>query len=145
MDGKPIFTARQVLQVYVPPAGNRLIFALTQFSKDGSSAQGAFLLVDGKPAEATLTPNFTIERVIFSPDGKHYAAICGAAPNKFVVIDGKKGQEYFNINAADVSTLMQGIAYSADSSKVAYLATATGSTQQFVVINEEESDALGNP
>ena len=144
MDGKPIFTARQVLQVYVPPVGNRLIFALTHFSKDGNSSQGAFLLVDGKPAEATLTPSPTIERVIFSPDGKHYAAICGAAPNKFVVIDGKKGQEYFDITASNVSTLMQGIAYSADSSKVAYLASSQNG-QRFVVINEEESDALVNP
>ena len=144
VDGKPVFTARQIQEVYVGPVGSRLIIALTHFSKDGASAQGTFLLVDGKPAEATLTPGFGIERVIFSPDGKHYAAICGAAPSKFVVIDGKKGQEYRNINARDVSTLSQGIAFSPDSSKVVYVATASG-MGQYVVVNDEESDALQNP
>jgi len=33
LDGKSIFTARQILQVYVPPVGNRLIFALTHFKQ----------------------------------------------------------------------------------------------------------------
>jgi len=102
------------------------------------------LLVDGKPVEATLTPNSVFERVLFSPDGKHYAAICGTSPNKFVVIDGKKGQEYFNINPRDVSTLIPGIAFSPDSSKVVYIGSMQD-MKQFVVVNEEESDALVNP
>jgi hypothetical protein len=38
IDGKPLFTARQITEVFVPPVGNRLIFAVTHFSKDGSRA-----------------------------------------------------------------------------------------------------------
>jgi hypothetical protein len=143
IDGKSLFAARQILHVHVPPAGNRFIFVLTHFSKDGNSAEGSFLLVDGKPVETSLTPESDISTVVFSSDGKHYAAVCGKAPNRFVVIDGKKGQEYFTINERDLTSLAQGITFTPDSSKVVYLArTATG---QFFVINDEESEALQNP
>ncbi len=142
VNGKSIFTARQVQQVYVSPAENRLIVALTHFSKDSASAQGAFLLVDGKPAEATLTPALSFDRVLFSPDGKRYAAICGAAPNKFVVLDGKKGQEYFDVYSRPASTLAPGIAFSADSNTLAYEA-ATPDLKRFIVTTDE-SDALAN-
>jgi hypothetical protein len=45
----------------------------------------------------------------------------------------------------DVSTLATGIKFSPDSSKVVYAAYARGGRDPFVVINEEESDAIGNP
>jgi len=141
IDGKPLFSARDIQEVFVPPVGNRFIFALTHFNKDGTARDGSFLLVDGKPVEATLTPSPSITRVIISPDGRHYAAICGSTPRQFVVIDGKKGQEYNSINAQDASTLAQGIAFSADSSKLAYSVFA--GTKTFVVLNDDESDALG--
>ena len=142
IDGKPVFTARQILAMHVPPAGNRLIYSLMHFSKDGLSNEGTFLMVDGKPVEATLTKSGP-PKVIFSPDGKHYAAICGSNGSTFVVIDGKKGQEYFTINDRDVSTLAQGIAFSPDSSRVVYVATTrTSGNNTFVVVNEEESDGL---
>jgi Tol biopolymer transport system component len=146
VDGKQFIAARQIVQVYVPPVGNRLITALYHFSKDGLSMEGMFLLVDGKPVEATLTTrDGSISKVIISPDGKHYAAICGKTGNLYVVIDGKKGQEYFNIVDKDVSTLAAGIRFSPDSSKVVYTAYASGGRDQFVIINEEESDAIGGP
>lgn len=143
LDGKSIFTAKELSRVYVPPVGNRLIFAVTHFSKDGLNREGGLLIVDGKPVEATLTKSWGAPYVVFSPDGKRYAAVCGAAPNRFVVIDGKKGQEYFNINTQSLSGLSQGLTFSADSSKVAYTAqTGTGGANQFVIVNEEESDGF---
>jgi hypothetical protein len=145
IDGKQLFAARQILNVYVPPVGNRLIFALVHFNAQGNANEGSFLLVDGKPVQATLTKAPYFNKVIFSPDGKRYAAVCGSAPNQFVVIDGKKGQEYFNIVDKDLGDLASGIRFSPDSSKVAYTAYANGGRDQFVVINEEESDAMGNP
>lgn len=144
LDGKPLFAARQILNVFVPPAGNRLIFALVHFNAEGTANEGSFLLVDGKPAEATLTKS-GIGRVIFSPDGKHYAAICGELARRFVVIDGKKGQEYFNIVEKDVADLATGIRFSPDSSKVVYTAYSNGGRDQFVVMNEDESDAMTSP
>lgn len=144
LDGKPLFTARQILNVYVPPVGSRLIFELMHLNAQGSN-EGSFLLVDGKPAEATHTKDGNITTVIFSPDGKHYAAVCGKTGNQFVVIDGKKGQEYFSIADKDIADLATGIKFSPDSSKVVYTAYASGGRDQFVVVNEDESDALGNP
>ena len=144
IDGKSIFTARQIVEVYVPPVGNRLIFSLLHFSKDGSNAEGTFLLVDGKPVEASLTPGSGIKKVVFSPDGKHYAAICGNTPNMFVVIDGKKGQEYNSIDP--LGTAGPGINFTGDSSKVVYIAATANIARgagSFVVINEDESDGLG--
>ena len=141
VDGKPLFSGRQILAVYVPPVGNRLAFALTHFNKDGTAAEGSFLLVDGKPVEASLTPERSISHFLFSPDGKRYAAVCGGASHRFVVIDGKKGQEYFDIDK-NAPGLTQGIAFTPDSSRVIYTARAT--TGQFVVINEDESDVLVN-
>jgi Tol biopolymer transport system component len=141
IDGKPLFSGRQIIAVYVPPVGNRLAFALTHFNKDGTAAEGSFLLVDGKPVEASLTPERSISNFLFSPDGKRYAAVCGEASHRFVVIDGKKGQEYFDIDK-NAAGLTQGMAFTPDSSRVVYTARAT--TGQFVVVNEDESDALVN-
>lgn len=139
IDGKSFFAARQILNVYVSPVGNRLVFALTHFSKDGNSAQGSFLLVDGKPVEASLTSESSIGEFSFSPDGKHYAAVCGSIQHKYVLIDGKKGQEYFDIDKG-LTALAQGLTFSADSSRVVY-STSTG-MNHFIVVNEEESDAF---
>lgn len=145
IDGKQLFAAREIVHVHVPPTGSRLIFELVHFNAQGNAREGTFLLVDGKPVEATLTKSSGIKRLIISPDGKHYAAICGATGNEFVVIDGKKGQEYFNIIDKDVGDLAPGITFSPDSSKVVYTAYANGGRDQFIIINEEESDAMGNP
>jgi hypothetical protein len=139
IDGKPLFSGRQILSVYVPPVGNRLAFGLTHFNKEGTAAEGSILLVDGKPVEASLTPEPAIHEFVFSPDGKHYAAVCGTALHRFVVIDGKKGQEYSDIDQT-APGLTQGLSFTPDSKRVVY--TARSGQGQFVVINEEESDAL---
>jgi WD40 repeat protein len=141
IDGKTLFSAKELLDYIVSPVGTRLILVLTHFSKEGSRA-GTFLVVDGKAVEASLTQG-GIKSVIFSPDGKHYAAICGSSPNQFVLIDGKKGQEYSNIVENGVQGLTNGLTFSPDSSRVAYVAFSNAG--QFVVINDEESDALQSP
>lgn len=144
IDGKPFLAARAIMAVHVPPVGNRLIVAVAQFSPDGNSVQGSLLMVDGKPVAATLTSESMIKKVVISPDGKRYAAICGPTGNQFVVIDGKKGQRYATVNDRSMGDMMTMITFSADSSRVAYTAAST-SSGHFVVVNEEESDAIQSP
>ena len=90
LEGKSLFKANQIIAVHVAPVGHRILPELRHANPYGSLDR--FLLVDGKPAEATLSQQ--IKQVIFSPDGKLYAAICGRPGAEFVVVDGKKGQEY---------------------------------------------------
>ena len=137
VDGKSLFNAKEIIDMCVAPAGNRIITVLTHFSKDGNNREGVFLLVDGKPVEASLGEQ--VKQIVFSPDGKRYAAVCGKAGAQFVVMDGKKGQEYFAIDT-DLPGLSSGLRFSADSTKVGY--TANASNKKFVVINDDESDAF---
>lgn len=144
VDGKPFLAARSVIDVFVPPAGNRLIVAVVNMSRDGNSAQGSVLVVDGKPVEATLSSELMIKKVVFSPDGKRYAAICGKTGNEFVVVDGKKGREYSIIYNQAMGDLMTSLTFSPDSKRVGYTAGTPGSGE-FVVIDEEESEAVSAP
>jgi hypothetical protein len=102
------------------------------------------LLVDGKPVPATLSPNasdFNRNSMMFSPDGKHYAAICGKPGSQYIVVDGKKGQDYASISQnTQASTVGPQFLFSPDSSRLVYIAQAAG--KQFVVVNEDESDAI---
>jgi hypothetical protein len=134
MDGKSLFKAREIFAAYVAPVGQRIAVVLRHAYPNGSFGQ--FLLVDGKPAEATLGEQ--IKRVVFSPDGKRYAAVCGRAGAEFVVVDGKKGQEYQSIDTFVVG-LSMGLGFSPDSSRVAYVANAQA--KKFIVIDDDESDA----
>ena len=137
IDGKTLFSAKDVEKVYVPPVGHRFIFVLGHFSKTGAR-EGVFLLVDGKPVEASLSP--AISKVIFSPNGQRYAAICGNPPNQFVVVDGKKEQPYMMIDPSGPLD-QPNITFSPDSGTLVYI----GRDQRqhvFAVINGEESDAF---
>jgi hypothetical protein len=137
VDGRQLFKARGIIAVYLPPAGNRII-AVLQHRDPKTGSTGQFLLADGKPVEASLSQ--TIKRVIFSPDGKHYAALCGQTSREFVVIDGKKGQEYMSI--IDNPTFAGQPTFSPDSSKFVY--DAMNGVKSFVVVNDDESDAFNN-
>lgn len=134
MDGKSLFKARDIYAVYLAPVGQRIAVVLRHNYPNGSFGQ--FLLVDGKPAEATLAEQ--VKQVIFSPDGKRYAAICGRAGAEFVVVDGKKGQEYQSIDVL-IKGMCVGLAFSADSSRVGYVANMQG--KKFIVLDDDESDA----
>lgn len=136
VDGKPRFTARQIVAYYCAPATNRLAAILTHQFPDGS--QGQFVLLDGKPVEATLCKN-GIQAVLFSPDGQHCAALCSNAANiYYVVADGKKGEEYDAIGSLPLPGMTSGMAFSPDSSRLFYVAHGGG--KYFMVINGEESD-----
>ena len=136
VDGRPMFTARQILAYYCAPVTNRIAAVLTHDYPDRSTGQ--FVLLDGKPVEATLCKN-GIAAVLFSPDGRHFAAVCSNASNIFfVVTDGKKGQEYDSIGTPGAPAGNPGYAFSADSSRFAY--TAHGGGKYFVVVNGDESD-----
>jgi hypothetical protein len=141
-DGKSMFTARQIVGYLLAPAGDGIIAQLIHQGKDGST--GYFLLVNGKPVEASLSSSpIDLNNVRFSPDGKHFAGICGSSPNQFVVNDGKKGQEYQSI-MANMPNWPAGayFAFSPDSTKLVYVGTANG--KQYAVVNDDESDGFDN-
>ena len=109
------------------------------------------------------TEGIRVEKVYFSPDGNHYAALCDTKTGaKFMIIDGKKGDEYPTIAqqvANDSSTHWQlrhldgeqrdfgdlnppVPGFTADSSKFVYVANSNG--RQFLVVNDDESNAFGD-
>ena len=136
LDGKSLFTAKQLITYYLAPVGNRIASVLVHHYPDGTLGQ--FVVVDGKPVEATVCKE-GIKAFVFSPDGKHYAAICANAPNVlWVVTDGKKGQQYDQLAMPVLGSMLPSIGYSPDSAKLVYVAHGGG--KNFMVINGEESD-----
>jgi hypothetical protein len=135
VDGKTVATFKGINAVYLTKSGAGQI-ALSMRHDMPNGNIGQVLWVDGKPVPPTLGE--TIKQVIFSPDGKHYAADCGRSGAEWVVIDGKKGQEYQSIDPG-LAGLSTGMQYSPDSSKFVYVANSKG--KKFVVTNEDESDA----
>jgi hypothetical protein len=136
VDGKSLFTVKQLITYYVAPAGNRIASVMVHHYPDGS--MGQVLIIDGKPVESTLCKD-GIKAFVFSPDGKHYAAVCANAPNLlWVVADGKKGQQYDQVALPVLGTTLPSIGYSPDSSKLVYVAHGGG--KNFMIINGEESD-----
>ena len=128
VDGKLKMKSDGINQLVMAPVGNGFAAVLQRLNPPGE-----FLVVNGKKVEGSDCTR--ILKVVFSPDGKHFAAVCSVANNvNFVLIDGKKGQQYDGIWMPEL------LAYSADSSKVGYVAQSAG--KFFVVINEDESDAF---
>ncbi len=131
VDGKPTARALGFPKVVVAPVGNRIIAVA---SETEAGAVSFVLMVDGKALEESRGKAM-IETVTFSPDGKHWAAICGPAGARFVIRDGKKGQEYQGVE--------NNLTFTADSSKLVYIGTMNSSpTTHFLVVNENESDAF---
>jgi hypothetical protein len=136
VDGKSMFNAQQILTYVVAPKTHRIAAVLLHKYSDGSPGQ--FVLLDGKPVEATLCKN-AVQKVIFSPDGKHYAAVCSNAMNiNYVVTDGKKGDEYDAVGTPGMPSYGGGFAFSPDSSRLLYVAHGGG--KYFFVVNGEESN-----
>jgi len=79
-----------------------------------------------------------INDVMFSPDGKHYAAKYKMANQReYVFADGKRGPDYQSISSFQAPGVTpRQIGFTADSSKVVYVA-ANGSGQ-FLVIGDQE-------
>lgn len=140
VDGKPKMKTDGISQLVMAPEGSGFAAVLERLNPPGE-----FLVVNGKKIEGSDCPS--IKSVLISPDGKHYAAVCSASPSvKFVLADGKKGQEYSDIpmSATALFTSSPMMAFSPDSSKLAYAAQAAN--KFYVVINDDESDGFdSNP
>jgi hypothetical protein len=127
-DGKPLMRAFG-FTVYIPPAGDMVVVAVT----GGTNFHPfSFLVINGKKVPGSDTvERGAITKVVFSPDGKHYAALCGDTNNhQYVIVDGKRGQEYVSI---------ENLAFTADSSTVVYQSFMNG--KQFIVVGEQEFGA----
>ena len=129
-DGKPIARAFS-FQIYTSPASDMVVMAVT----GGSNGHPfSFLVVNGKkvPGSDTVERGM-IHEVVFSPDGKHYAAHCqDLSSHHYVITDGKRGEDYSAIND---------LAFTADSSTVVYGTQVNG--KSFLVIGDKEFTGAG--
>jgi dipeptidyl aminopeptidase/acylaminoacyl peptidase len=133
IDGKAVVKADDV-RWFVPPVGTMAVAVL---SKIGAPASSEALVVNGQLVAASQTPpGGRYGNVVFSPDGKHYAAIATGGGGSWVFADGKKQQIYQGIGISSTGAA----GYTSDSSALEYLAQNSGSTWD--VRNGEESDAL---
>ena len=121
VDGKPILKTPTMTRYVLNPATDAIAAIGTR--ADGKSV----VFVDGKEIAGTEGAY----DVIFSPDGKRWAATCATNGLGWMVIDGKKGAEYARVSEAG---------FTADSSKAVYVAEAPGG-KKFVVTEGVESDA----
>jgi len=124
-DGKPIAKAFG-FKVYIPPMGDMVVVAVT----GGTNFHPfSFLVVNGKkvPGSDTVERGM-IDKVIFSADGKHYAAVFGDLnSHHYVFTDGKREQEYVSVDK---------LAFTPDSSTLVYTAYVNG--KSFVAVGEQE-------
>ena len=158
VDGKNILVANNITQIHLSPTGGE-IAAMVYVAKTNKT----FLTINGKAVPET--EGALVENVYFSPDDKHYAALCSpGGTGHLVIIDGKKGQKYDAINQgmnaiingsstarawalgnAPGTQIMQeqsGVSlpgFSPDSAKFLYVAQV--GLKSFFVTNEDESDA----
>ncbi len=124
-DGKPIAKAFG-FKVYIPPVGDMVAVVV---SGGTNFHPFSFLVINGKkvPGSDTVERGL-IDKVEFSPDGKHYAAICGDTSNHhYVITDGKRGQEYVSVDK---------LAFTPDSSTVVYTTYING--KNFIVVGDQE-------
>ncbi len=132
INGKLAAKAPGLVKICLAPVG-RFIIPIVVEANPATGGTTMYLIANGKKIEDSVARK--IDRVIFSPDGKHYAAHCIGPQDtqQWVVIDGNKGDPYKQIDPADMK-------YSPDSSKMVYVAQNNGVS--VVVVNSEESDAF---
>jgi hypothetical protein len=140
-DGKPILRADNAT-LYLPPVGDMMVAMVQKMSVPQSS----FLVIGGKQVPGSENSGQTsgISDVIFSPDGKHYAALYHTLNGQqFAFYDGKKGLNYPRLNSVGASgTASHSMAFTADSSKLVYIGFNAADNGQFLVINGQESEEL---
>jgi hypothetical protein len=130
LDGKPVMRATNIRPVWASPVGTQV--AAVMLPKAGVPSM---FTMNGKPIPGT--EGVKVKDVYFSPDGKRYAALCVTTTlTEFMLIDGKKGQEYQSIQSASPYNPI----FTADSSKFFYEAVNSG--KWFAIVNNEESDAF---
>jgi hypothetical protein len=133
VEGKPVLRGAAI-RLVVAPMGSSYAAVVTMSGQGGAAK--SFVVVNGKKVDATEVDGFenNIERLVFSPDGKRWAASCKASQNvQYVVIDGKKGQRYDGIWLQST-----GFGFSPDSSKFGYVVVGAG--KYFVAVNDDESE-----
>lgn len=137
LDGKPYIRARDA-RLYIPPAGLGIVAVVTHSATGADGDQ--FLVVNGKRVSGSEAAN--IKSVYFSPDGKRYAALCESAAHfHFMVVDGKKGQEYqLFTDLVKLKGDSSPFAFSPDSSRTAYVGRS--GEKEFAVVDDVESDGF---
>jgi hypothetical protein len=123
VDGKPLFTAQHIETFEV--ASNGSIAAIAT----AAGGEKKRLFLNGKPVPGVEG----VAGVVFSPDGKRWAAWCIQPPSSWVVVDGKRQQDYQRV--ADV-------VFSPDSSRLIY--TAEAGVKRFVVVDGIEDSGATN-
>ncbi|HXS74592.1 MAG TPA: hypothetical protein VN753_00335 [Terracidiphilus sp.] len=130
LDGK-VFMRADHLVLYVAPAGNMTVAVVDAAIHSPSPVQ--FLVVDGKKVPGTEIVHqrgAQIDQVTISPDGKHYAARFTTTQNhQYVFVDGKRAQEYQNVDH---------IVFTSEPSKVTYTAFSNG--KPYSIMGDEESE-----
>ena len=92
MDGKPIIKADAVM-LYVAPVGPVIVAKVTRAAGIPNPYQ--FLVAGGKAVSPNFPGSSSIGDVVFSADGKHYAAIVHDTNSRASVFtDGKRGETY---------------------------------------------------
>jgi hypothetical protein len=139
VDGKPLMKADGILRISVAPVGSHLAVVISKRLANGNIGQ--VLIVHGKPVPETLCEQ--IPFVTFSPDGQRVAALCSRSGAQWMVVDGKKGQEYQVIDqSVNTMTGITGPTFSPDSTKFGYCAGM--GQKHYIVIDDDESDGYDN-
>jgi hypothetical protein len=115
-DGKPLATAFRIESYTVASTGDVGCVAMDTDSK-------FFFYLNGEKVQGTEDAR----RSFVSPDCKHWAVGCSGNGSYWVVLDGKRQQNYANVRA---------VGFSPDSSKLVYVAQS--GNKQFLVVNGEE-------
>ena len=130
LDGKPVMRASYI-KPFPGPLGVSVVSIATVTTPTNKTT--SFLVVGNKKVPGSDVDGIAgaIEQVVFSPDGKHFAAQYHLQNTRWVITDGKKGLEYSEVDH---------LGFTADSSKVVYQAGANN--KHFIVEGEEESDGF---
>ncbi len=117
VDGKELVSGYYVEKPAISPTGD--IASIVTINADGHRK----LFINDKPVADNAGT------VVFSPDGKHWAAVCGLNQKAWVIVDGQKQKEYGPI---------QNVTFTPDSSKLVSVASI-GDTN-YVVVNGKEDE-----
>ena len=134
-DGKPVMRAEGV-RLFISPVGNLGVAIVRKAA--GLPAATQFLAIGGKVVPGSEITGGQIIDLVFSPDGRHYAARYKMANQReYVFADGKKGLDYQSLGALQAPGITpRVVAFTADSSKVVYV--AANGNGQFLVIDDQE-------